>query len=120
MVAVFVVGAFLAMLWCLVRSQIVYHSIKDSFPPQFQDPLMSRYAFSVYALEPSTPLSLQAEYVKSSVAACVACLCASLAFFSVQQVVIGCLLLVVFFVSFFSTIKSWKTYKENCNRTSGP
>ena len=116
MTALFVVGCGIATIWSLVRSQIVYNSIIDSFPPQFQDPLTSRYAFHVLALSPPTPLELQAEYVKSLWGGCVAFLCISLCFFSLQQLIIGCLGLVVFFASVFSTIKSWKTYKENCNR----
>ena len=116
MAAVFVVGAFIAAIWSIVIYQNVYNSVIEFFPPQFQDPLTSRYAFPVLALGPSTPLSLQADYVKSLSGFCVVFLCISLSFFSIQQVVIGCLWLGVFFVSVFSTIKSWKTYKENSNR----
>jgi hypothetical protein len=116
LVAVFVVGAFIAAIWSIVIYQNVYNSVIEFFPPQFQDPFTSRYAFPVLALSPSTPLSLQADYVKSLSGFCVVFLCISLSFFSIQQVVIGCLCLGVFFVSVFSTIKSWKAYKENSNR----
>src|SRR6267378_8681417 len=113
---VFAVMGFIAAIWSIAKYQIVYNSLKESFPPQFQDPLTSRYAFPVLALSPSTPASLQADYVKSLEGFCVLSLCISLSFFSFQQVIIGCLFLVFFFVSVFSMVKSWKTYKENCNR----
>jgi hypothetical protein len=82
MAAVFAVGCALAAIWSLVKYQTVYRSLIESFPPQFQDPLTSRYAFPVLALSHSTPLSLQEDYVKSLVAFCVAFLCLSLCFFS--------------------------------------
>jgi hypothetical protein len=111
----FVIGA-IAMIWSVVKSQIVYRSVVDSLPPQFQDDLTSRYAFSVYALEPSTPLSLQAEYVKSLYGGCVAFLCVSLGCFSAGNIAFGGFFLFGFFWSVFYTIKSRKTYNENCRR----
>jgi hypothetical protein len=112
MAAVFVVGCGIAMIWSAVKYQIVYRALVDSLPPQ----LPSGFAFPVYALSPSTPLPLQAEYVKSLWGGCVAFLCLSLCFFSLQQLIVGCVSLAVFFASVVSAIKSWKTYKENCNR----
>jgi Ca2+/Na+ antiporter len=114
--AVFIVLGLLAAVWSIVKYQIVYNSLAESFPPQFQDPLTSRYAFPVLALSSSTPLPLQEDYVKSLQGFCAVSLCISLSFFSFQQVIAGCLFLVVFFVSVFSMVKSWRTYKENCNR----
>ena len=116
MIVIFAIGALIAAIWSIVIYQNVYNSVIEFFPPQFQDPFTSRYAFPVLALSPSTPLSLQADYVKSLCGFCVLFLCISFIFFSIQQVVIGCLCLSVFFVSVFSTVKSWKTYKANCNR----
>jgi hypothetical protein len=63
MAATFFVMAAIAGILSAVRYQIVYHSMVDSFPLQFQDDLTSRYAFPVLVLNPSTPLSLQAEGV---------------------------------------------------------
>jgi hypothetical protein len=114
--AVFIVVGLLAAVWSIVEYQTVYNSLIESFPPQFQDPLASRYAFPVLAIGPSTPLSLQGDYVKSLQGFCVLSLCISLSFFAFQQMIIGCLFSVVFFVTVFSMVKSWKTYKENCNR----
>ena len=64
MAAVFGVICALAFLWSAVKYQMVYVATIDSLPPQFQDELNSRYAFPVYALAHSTPLELQAEYIK--------------------------------------------------------
>jgi hypothetical protein len=116
-VAVFVVGAFVAAIWSIVIYQNVYNSVIELFPQQSQDPFTSRYASPVLARSPSTPLSLQADYVKSLSGFCVVFLCISIVFFSIQQVIIGYLSLGVFLVSVLSTIKSWKTYKANCNRS---
>ena len=116
MPAVFGVLCLIATIWSAVRSQIVYRSIIESFPPQFQDDWTSRFAFSVYALEPSTPLPLQRDYINSLWGGCVAFLCASLAFFSAGNLVFGCFTLASFFWTVFHTIKSWMTYQANCNR----
>jgi SNF family Na+-dependent transporter len=115
MAAVFFVITAIAGISSVVRYQIVYHSLVDSFPLQFQDDLTSRYAFPVLVLSPSTPLSLQANYLRASWGSCVCCLCVSLDFFFSQNT-FGCLVLVGFFWAVFKTIKSWKTYKENSNR----
>ena len=112
MAAVFGIGCGIALIWSAVRSQIVYNSLLDSFPPQFQDPLTSRYAFSVLVLTPSTPLPLQAEYVKSLWGGCVAFLCLALCFFSLNQLIVGCVGLLVFFASVAYALKSRKTYKK--------
>jgi hypothetical protein len=106
-------------IWSAVIYQTVYRALINSFPPQFQDPLNSRYAFPVFALSPSTPLSLQADYMKSLAGGCFAMLGFSLSCFSFQRVDGGCLALLGFFAAVVSTIKSWKAYKENCNSAAG-
>ena len=118
MAVVFAVGCGIAFIFSAVKTEIVYRAIIDSFPPQFQDPYNSRYAIHVWALSHSTPLPLQAEYIESLWAACVAFLCLSLCFFSLQQPIIGCVCLAVFAGCVFSTVRSWKIYKENCNRAT--
>lgn len=115
--AVFLVLGVIAAIWSIVRYQIVYNSLIESFPTQFQDPLTSRYAFPVIVLSPSTPLPLQADYVKSLAGGCVAFLSISLSFFSFQQAIFGCLCLIGFFFNVVSTIRSWNTYRENSNRS---
>jgi hypothetical protein len=105
-----------AAIWSAFKYQTVYYALINSFPLEFQDPLNSRSAFPEFALSPSTPLALQADYVKSLAGGCFAMLCFSLWFFSFGQVIGGWLGLGSFLLIATSTIKSWKTYKANCNR----
>jgi len=65
MPAVFGIAYLIAIFWSAVRYQFAYNSVVDTLPPQIQDDLTSRYAFPVYVLEHSTPLHVQAEYMKS-------------------------------------------------------
>ena len=117
--AVFFVAGAIAMIWSAVKYEVVYRSIVDSFPPQFQDDLTSRYAFPVLVLGSSTPLPLQDEYVKSLCGSCVFFFCISLGFFFSGNAVFGGFTLFVFSWGVFHTIKSWKTYRENCDRSDG-
>jgi hypothetical protein len=116
MAVVFFVMAGMAALWTCIKTQAIYLSIVDTFPPQFQDKLSSRYAFPVLVLSPSTPLPLQEEYVKSTWGGCAFFLCVSLGFFFARNVVFGGALLAVFVGSVFAAIKCWKTYKSNRER----
>jgi len=120
LVAVFVVGAFIVAIWSIVIYQNVYNSVIEFFPPQFQDPFTSRYAFPVLALSPSTPLSLQADYVKSLSGFCVVFLCISLSFFSIQQVAIGFLRLGVFFMSVFFNDQVLEDLQRKLQSADGP
>ena len=86
MAAVFVVGAGMAMIWSAAKYLIVYRAVVDSLPPK----MPSRYAFPVYALSASTPLPLQAEYVRSLWSGSVGFLCVSLSFFSLLELGAGC------------------------------
>ena len=95
MAAIFFVMAAIAGILSAARYQIVYHSMVDSFPLQFQDDLTSRYAFPVLVLNPSTPLSLQADYMRAG--SCVCCLCVSLGFFFSRSIAFSCFVLVGFF-----------------------
>jgi Ca2+/Na+ antiporter len=114
--AVFGVLTLIAGIWTIVLSQRVDNSAIEFLPPQFQDPLSSRYALPGLALSHPMPLSLQAEYIKSQKVSCVAVLCGALTLFSFHQIVFGCLALAAFFVCVFRTIKSSKIYQQNCSR----
>ena len=114
----FAVGA-IAGIWSAVRFQILYRQLVDSSPPQFQDQLTSRYAFSVYALDPSTPLPLQAEYMKCQYAGCGCVLAISLGLFSLGNIPVGCLVLLGFLLGVFWTFRPWKTCEENRRRKAG-
>lgn len=112
----FGIGA-IAAIWSAVRSQVIFRQLIDSFAPQFQDDLTARYAFHAYALSPSTPLPLQAEYIKVLYGGCVCALCISLGFFSLGNVVFGCFVLLGFVIGVFMTFNSWRTYRANCDRS---
>jgi hypothetical protein len=113
--AVFGMVGAIAFVWSAVRNHLVYRALIDSFPPELKDGLTAKFALHVIALSPSTPLSLQAEYLKSLAAGCVAMLCFSLSLFCADKIegwlaLGGCLLTAI------SAIRSWKTYRQNCNR----
>ena len=114
MAAVFAVMCALAGIWSAVKYHMTYLAALDSLPPQFQNPLMSRYAFPEYALRPSTPLELQTEYMKSLAGGCVAMPCFSLCCFIGGQPAGGWL--AGSLAIFVGTVKSWMTYRTNCNR----
>ena len=116
MAAVFGVVSIIAFIWSAFRNHVVYRALIDSFPPELKGGITAKFALHVIAISPSTPLSLQAEYMKSLVAGCVAMLCFSLALFCADKVE-GWLVLGGFLLVAISTIKSWKTYKQNCHRT---
>lgn len=111
----FAIGA-IAAIWSAVKYQVLYHKLVSSFPPQFQDDLSSRYAFPVLALSSSTPLPLQAEYMKCQYAGCACALCISLGLFFLGNLILGSFVLLGFALAAFSTFKSWKIYQENRNR----
>lgn len=85
-------------------------------PPEFTEGITSRFTPSVFALSPSTPLSVQKDYVNVLVAGSFAMLCLSLIGFANGEAVFGWLMFAIFLSSVFSTFKAWKTYQENCNR----
>ena len=116
--AVFAVAGAIAFVWSGVKYQATYHALQDALPPQFQDGEMSRYAFPVYALHPSTPLTLQADYVKALAGGTIALLCVSASCFLFGRPDGGLLALFGFGAVAVSTFKSWNTYKANCSRAT--
>jgi hypothetical protein len=115
---VFAIVCFVAGVWSAVTYQVTYHAVLDALPPQFQSPLTSRYAFPVYALSPSTPLPLQADYIKALAGMTFALLCFSLSCFLFGRLDGGLLAFFGFGAGVVSTFKSWKTYKANCDQPS--
>ena len=119
MSAVFFVITAIASIWSAVKTEVIHRELVDSFPPQFQDDLMSRYALHTYALASSTPLSQQAEYMKTLYGGCAAALSGSLGFFAAGNPVFGCLVLIGFFWASYQTFKSRKIYQANCALADG-
>jgi hypothetical protein len=114
------IASVLAVIWSIFKYQTVYYALINSFPLKFQDPLTSRYAFPEIALSPSTPLPLQAEYLKSLIGFCLAALGFSLFCFFIEKTIVGWILFFMFLGFAALTIKSGKAYKANCNRTNDP
>ena len=111
------IASGITLIWSAFLYQTVYYSLIESFPLEFQNSLTSRYAFPEIALSPSTPLALQANYIRSLIGFCVAALGFTLfSIFFFEQSVPRLLTLMIFFGIAFSTFKSWKAYKANCNR----
>jgi hypothetical protein len=110
------IATAVAVLWSAFKYQTTYVAVIDSLPSEFRDGLNSRYAFPEYVLRPSTPLALQAEYVKSQIGFSFATLGLSLLGFLYEKNTVGLILLAMFFGFSALTIKSWKTYQENLNR----
>jgi hypothetical protein len=117
MTAVFIVMAGIATIFAGIKYEITRRALIDSLPPQFQGYSESRYAVGVYALEPSTPLPLQAEHMKSLLGGCAALLCAALGFFAAGNLPFGGLVLIGFVFAVVSTFRSWRKYRENCRRS---
>jgi hypothetical protein len=110
----------LAAIWSALKYFEVQSVVSDTLPLQFRDGLNSRYAIPIYALEPSTPLAVQAEYVKSLAGGSVALTCFALACLFAGQMP-GVLLASMGAVAVtISAIKSWKTYRQNCGRHALP
>jgi hypothetical protein len=115
-VPILVIATAVAILWSAFKYQTTYVALIDSLPPQFQDGVSSKFAFPEYVLRPSTPLALQAEYVKSQIGFCSATLGVSLLCFIFEKIVIGLIVLAMFLWFTALTIKSWKKHQANCNR----
>ncbi|MDH6262979.1 hypothetical protein [Bradyrhizobium sp. BR13661] len=106
----------LAVTWSIVKYFGVQSVVSDTLPLQFRDGLNSRYAIPIYALEPSTPLAVQAEYMKSLAGGCVAVPSFALACFFAGQMQAALLGTLGATVVVISTVKSWMTYRDNCRR----
>ena len=119
MTAVFAVMAGIAAIFAGVKSEITRRALIDSLPPQFQGYDELRYAVDVYALEPSTPLPLQADYMKSLWAGCAMLLCGALSFFAAGNLPFGGFVLIIFVFALVLTVRSWRKYRENCERAEG-
>jgi hypothetical protein len=115
MSAIFLILCIAAFLWALFLDRAVDDALSRSLPPEFTEGITSRFT-SVFALSPLTPLPVQVDYVKFLAAASFGLLCLSLFVFSNGKVLGGWLMFGVFLLNTFSTLKAWKTYKENCNR----
>jgi len=102
--------------WSAVKGQEVSDALIDSYPPEFREPVLWRTGFHVFVLSPSTPVVLQAAYLQSLAGFCFVTLGVSLCCFILGQIIVGWIVLIMFFSFTVLTIKSWTTYRANCNR----
>jgi hypothetical protein len=55
-----------------IQGMSAAHEMQPYIPPQFSDPLMSRYAFGALIFEPGIPLEIQYRALCSTIGICVA------------------------------------------------
>ena len=56
----------------VIQGMSAAHEMRPYIPPQFSDPLMSRYAFGALVFEPRIPLEIQFKALCSIIGMCVA------------------------------------------------
>jgi hypothetical protein len=117
-VGVLVFAGALATIWSIFKHQTAYATLISSMPPEFQRGDISRHAFGVIVLSPSTPSELQWDYVTSQAGLCFAALCFALACYFAGRTDGAVLLSLGSLVGAYSTIRSWTAYRRNRNRTS--
>jgi hypothetical protein len=110
------VAAVVAFCWTIFKGGSAQAAIVDFLPPELRDGLTSRFAASEYAFRPSTPLPVQADFLHAAWGFCLATLFASLAFFSVPDVVPGCIALFLCLVGLVDAIRSQKAYRKSRRR----
>jgi hypothetical protein len=117
MIFILIVGcaSALAFLWAAFLFQKVRYAMINKIPLEFQDPDLGYSAYPEFALRPSTPLPLQADYLKCQMLFCFAFLGFSLCCFLLNNVIAGSLSLAFFLILAVTAIKSRKIYKANCN-----
>jgi hypothetical protein len=116
MTQLFAVVGIVAFCWAIFKGGSAQAAIVDFLPPELRDGLTPRFAASEYAFRPSTPLPLQVDFLHAAWGICVATLFGSLAFFSVPDVVPGCIALFLFLVGLVDATRSQKAYRESCRR----
>jgi hypothetical protein len=99
--------------WSAFKYFSAFSALEDSFPPEWRDSITARFALASVALNPSTPLPIQADYVASLAGGCLAVLFITLLAFSVGETRGGWLFFAIFAVCVASTIKSAMKYFRN-------
>jgi hypothetical protein len=98
------------------QQEMAHRALIESYPPEFKGGLSERFVLWGVGLSSSTPLPVQANYLNSIWAGTVAMLFFSLALFSYGETFGGWLAMAFVLVGVVSTIKSWRTYKQNCSQ----
>ena len=126
--AVFSLLAAITVIYSLVKYWPIRRYLIATRPQYVRGNWVVRFfSFNARALEPSTPLPLQADYMKSLWAGCVALLFMTLSSFAggdlfsggFINVLLDVVVLVLCVWELVATIKSWRKYRENCDRAEG-
>jgi hypothetical protein len=116
MTAVLTFAIIAAFGWTAFNYYSVSSALKESMPPGWRDSITERFAIDSFALNPSTPLPIQADYIASLVGGCLTVLFTALLVFSVGETTGGWLFLAILVVCVASTAKSAMTYWKNRTR----
>ena len=103
-------------LYAYGQQEMAHRAIIGSYPPEFRGGITEKFVLWGDGLNPSTPLPVQKNYFNSIWAGTAAMLFFSLALFSSGETFGGWLTGAGCLAGAVSTIKSWWTYKENCNQ----
>lgn len=116
MTALFAILCVAFAVYAYQQQETAHRALIGSYPPEYRDGSLERFVLWGAGFDPLTPLPVQAKYLNSIWAGTVAMLFFSLAFFSSGERRGGWLAMAIFLVGVVSTIRSWRTYKENCNK----
>jgi hypothetical protein len=128
MSAVFSLLAAITVIYSVIKYWPMRKYLIATRPPHVRGNLLVRFfSFNARALEPSTPLLLQTDYMKSLWAGCVALFFMTLSSFAggdefsggFINVLLDVVVLVLTVWEFVSTVKSSRKYRENCDRAAG-
>jgi hypothetical protein len=115
-VPLLIFGGVLALIWSVLLRRQVHDALVDSLPPMFHEYPYDQYVADEFAPKPSTPLAVQADYLRSLIGGCLFALCISLSWFIGGNVFAGCFFLLALIGTAIVTFRAWKAYKANCNR----
>jgi hypothetical protein len=102
-----------AAAWGIVLNQRIYLDVKETLPPEFDDEEFRYATYPQFALSPSTPLRLQADYVRAGISLCSACLGFSVCAFLLGSTTAALIFLVFFLGLAAASIRHMKIYREN-------
>lgn len=118
MTVILVLAIFAALGWTAFKYLSVSSALNESMPPEWRDSITARFARGHIALNPSTPLPIQTDYIVSLVGGCLAGLFITLLVFSVGETTAGWFFLAIFALCVASTAKSAMTYWKNRSRAA--
>jgi hypothetical protein len=98
--------------------EAAHRAVIKNYPSEFRGNMTERFVLSEIGMDSSTPLPVQANYMKSMWAGTAAMLFFALTLFSIDQSFGGWLGMIFFLIVAASTVKSWMTYQKNLRQKS--